>query len=131
MTNNLSADLRPKILAIDDIKSNLVAYKAIFNDVDIDLHLADSGSEGIKLVLKHDYAVILLDVQMPEMDGFEVAAYLRSNPSTNHIPIIFITAGAQGHNFQDKGYKIGAADYIEKPIIKDFLLAKVAIFLRF
>ena len=119
-----------KILIVDDLASNLKLLSKTFRTIDAEIIMASSGKEALSLVLQHDFAVILLDVQMPEMDGFEVAKHLKESPDTANIPIIFVTAA----RFDDKniyeGYLLGAVDYIFKPINTHIVLSKVNVFLK-
>jgi two-component system sensor histidine kinase/response regulator len=120
----------PKILVVDDRKENLFAMEKILKTLNCDLFLADSGNEALSLTLRHDFALILLDVNMPEMDGFELAELLRSNEETQNIPIIFVTAINKEDNSVFKGYESGAVDYLFKPVNVDILLSKVTVFLE-
>ena len=123
------AKTRPKILAIDDKKENLLALEALLDDFECDLHQALSGDEGLKLVLEHDYALALLDVQMPGMNGFEVAELIRGIKKSQHLPIIFITALNESQEYKFKGYEAGAVDFMFKPLDSKILKSKVGIFL--
>lgn len=120
---------RPKILIVDDLKTNILALSMILKKVDAWLITAQSGNEALTKVLEHDIALILLDVNMPEMDGFEVASFLNENEATKHIPIIFVTAMDRHDDNKRKGYMSGAVDFIYKPINSFILLSKVNIFL--
>ncbi|MDQ0874834.1 two-component system sensor histidine kinase/response regulator [Paenibacillus sp. V4I3] len=95
-----------------------------------DVYVVQSGNEALSYTLRHDFALILLDVNMPEMDGFELAELLRSNKETKHIPIIFVTASNKEDQSVFKGYESGAVDYLFKPVNADILLSKVKIFLE-
>ncbi|MNI33802.1 Phytochrome-like protein cph1 [compost metagenome] len=119
-----------KILVVDDRKENLYAMQKILNTLNCELFLADSGNEALSLTLRHDFALILLDVNMPEMDGFELAELLRSMDETKSIPIIFVTAINKEDNSVFKGYESGAVDYLFKPVNVDILLSKVKVFLE-
>lgn len=116
------------VLVVDDRPENLMAMEAVLADLSVQTHTAKSGLEALGLALKYDFALILLDVQMPEMDGFETAALLRSRKKTQETPIIFITAISkeEGHVF--RGYEVGAVDYLFKPIDPLVLKSKVRIF---
>lgn len=116
------------ILMVDDQVENLRALEAVLDSPGLTLVRAQSGAEALQLVLHHDFALVLLDVQMPVMDGFEVAESLRLNPRTRHIPIIFVTAGMNDLNLQFKGYQLGAVDYLIKPVALVVLLSKVRVF---
>lgn len=119
-----------KILVVDDRKENLYAMQTILKTLNCELFLAESGNEALSLTLRHDFALILLDVNMPEMDGFELAELLRSMDETKSIPIIFVTAINKEDNSVFKGYESGAVDYLFKPVNVDILLSKVKVFLE-
>ena len=116
------------ILLVDDRPENLRALEALLADPDLDLVTALSGNEALRLSLKTDFALVLLDVQMPEMDGFETAEWLRSTPRTLHLPIIFVTAGMKEDHHLFKGYETGAVDYLLKPVEPSVLKSKVRVF---
>jgi signal transduction histidine kinase len=116
------------ILIVDDRPENLLSLEGLLADQGYELVKASSGNEALRLSLKQDFALVLLDVQMPDMDGFETAELMRANPKTKHIPIIFVTAGMKDFHFQFKGYDSGAVDYLAKPIEPLFLQSKVRIF---
>ncbi|MCJ8339164.1 MAG: diguanylate cyclase [Pseudomonadales bacterium] len=121
----------PQILIVDDVAANRIALRKILRDYDAEIVEADSGIEALKHAVNlKNLALILLDVQMPEMDGYEVAEILREEDQTNHIPIIFITAVHRDESHVLKGYSSGAVDYIPKPIDPDILRSKVSIFLK-
>lgn len=122
---------RPSILIVDDVAANRLALKRLLGKFDIELIEADSGNCALAMAVKqNNIALILLDVQMPEMDGYEVAQFLREEPQTRHIPIIFVTAVHRDEQHVLKGYSSGAVDYISKPIIPEILMSKVKIFLE-
>src|SRR6266851_7334673 len=85
-------DVRLSVLLVDDVEANLIAMEAQLASLNCNLVVASSGNEALRQLLKHDFAVMLLDVQMPQMDGYEVARHARNNPSTRDVPIIFVTA---------------------------------------
>jgi PAS domain S-box-containing protein len=117
------------ILLVDDVAANLVALKAILTSPDHLLVTASSGEEALALLLlSQDIALILLDVLMPGMDGFEVASRLKQLESTKHIPIIFVTAVATDARQIQKAYATGAVDYLIKPLDRDIVRKKVAVF---
>lgn len=122
--------MKQNILIVDDHRENLIALEAILEDPRRNLIMASSGSEALQLALKHDFALILLDVQMPDMDGFEVATLMRNNRKTRHVPIIFVTAISKDSKYVFKGYECGAVDYLFKPIDQQILTAKVELFLE-
>ena len=119
----------PKILAVDDIADNRVAMKRVLSSVKAEIVTATLGTEALSLCLKHHFALILLDVHMPEMDGYEVAIRLRELDQTKDVPIIFVTATYFDELHRLKGYDVGAVDYITKPVNDHILLSKVNIFL--
>ncbi|MFB8789621.1 MAG: response regulator [Potamolinea sp.] len=113
---------------VDDHPENLVALEAILESLGQNLVRASSGMEALRCLLKQDFAVILLDVQMPEMDGFETATLIRQRERTQHTPIIFITANYRSETHVSRGYSLGAVDYLFKPIEAEMLISKVAVF---
>ncbi|MGA0614050.1 diguanylate cyclase domain-containing protein [Paracoccus sp. KR1-242] len=121
---------RPKILLVDDIPANLIAMRTLLRNVDADIVVAQSGNEALSLALDLQFALILLDVQMPEMDGFEVAEYLRDNPFSAETPIVFLTASNSDEVSQIRGYMSGAIDYVQKPVNEQILLSKVSVLLE-
>ena len=120
----------PKILVVDDLAANQIATKKLLAQVRAEIILAGSGMEALELCLRHDFAMVLLDVNMPEMDGYEVAAGLRDLEQTKNTPILYLTATYHDELYQLKGYDAGAVDYISKPINERILLSKVTIFLE-
>ncbi|MFN7131702.1 MAG: two-component system response regulator, partial [Myxococcales bacterium] len=116
------------LLLVDDREGNLLALQAVLAAPDYRLITARSGAEALKLVLKHEFAVILLDVAMPGMDGFETAALIKSRPRSARIPIIFVTASIPDVEHIFKGYSVGAVDYLRKPVDLHVVRAKVAVF---
>ena len=119
-----------KILVVDDRHENLHAMDMLLKPLGAEIHKVDSGEKALSEVLEHHFAVILLDVQMPGMDGFETATLLHSNKQTADIPIIFVTAINKDENYIAKGYETGAVDYLPKPIVPEILLGKVKVFLQ-
>lgn len=122
-------DNLPKILIVDDRPENLLAMKVLLADTETELFMANSGNEALSLTLDHEFALILLDVQMPGMDGYEVAGILQDDDKSSHVPIIFVTANYPSEQNIFEGYKQGAMDYIIKPIIPEILKSKVNILL--
>lgn len=116
------------ILIVDDLPQNILALEGVIADMGVEIITARSGNDALRLSLKHDFALILLDVQMPGMNGFEVARLIRSNPKTNHFPIIFVTAGMKDLLDQIEGYETGAVDYLMKPFEPVILRSKVKVF---
>ncbi|NHN32113.1 sensor histidine kinase [Paenibacillus agricola] len=125
-----AAYLAAKILVVDDRKENLFAMRKILQVLECEIFTVESGNEALSYTLRHDFSLILLDVNMPEMDGFELAELLRSNEETEHIPIIFVTASDKEDQSVFKGYESGAVDYLFKPVNADILLSKVKVFLE-
>jgi signal transduction histidine kinase len=116
-----------KILLVDDKPENLVALEAVLDVLGQELIKAQSGKEALRACLEHDFAAILLDVKMPDMDGFETAALIRERERSCDVPIIFLTAlKSEEHLF--RGYYMGAVDYLYKPIVPEVLRSKVAVF---
>jgi len=120
----------PKILIVDDVPANLVVLRKLLAKNPAEVISASSGNEALSLALDHEFALILLDVQMPVMDGYEVAEWLQSEEKTRDVPIIFVTAAFKDDVHRITGYQAGAVDYIEKPIEPAILLSKVGVFLR-
>jgi len=119
-----------KILIVDDRPENLLVLESLIDIPDVDLIRANSGPEALAKTLDYDFALVLLDVNMPDMDGYEVAELMRGNKATKNIPIIFLTAEhkEQAHIF--KGYDAGAVDYLFKPLEPVILQSKVGVFLE-
>ena len=116
------------ILIVDDRPENLVALESLLDKPGWIVVKANSGNEALQLILEHDFALVLLDVQMPDMNGFETAELMRANPKTRRIPIIFVTAISREQQYVFKGYESGAVDYIFKPIEPTILTSKVRVF---
>ena len=118
-----------KILLVDDLPENLFALELILADKNYFFVRANSGNEALKILLhEQDFAIILMDVQMPEMDGFETVELIREIETLKHVPIIFLTASMDNSVHIFKGYQAGAVDYMIKPLIPEILKAKVAVF---
>jgi signal transduction histidine kinase len=126
----MEASGRVNILLVDDRPENLVALESVLDELGQNLVRATSGKEALKRLLEDDYAVILLDVQMPEMDGFETASLIRQRERSRDIPIIFLTAINKSDVHVSRGYSVGAIDYVLKPFDPDILRAKVAAFVQ-
>lgn len=116
------------ILLVDDHPENLLALEAILGDLGENLVRANSGQEALRCLLNQDFAVILLDVQMPGMDGFETATLIRNRERSRQTPIIFLTAFSTSEQLMFKGYSLGAVDYLLKPIDTGILTSKVSVF---
>ena len=123
-------DVLPKVLVVDDMPENLLAMGKLLKPLNIEVVKANSGEEALAQVLRHRFAVILLDVQMPVMDGFETAQLIRANKATATIPIIFVTAISKEDRHVTMGYESGAVDYLYKPVNPDILMGKVKVFLQ-
>ncbi len=121
---------RVNVLLVDDQPANLLALEAMLQDLGQNLVKAGSGREALKWLLSNDCAVILLDVKMPEMDGFETAELIRQRDRSRHTPIIFLTAADRTHTHAVRGYAIGAVDYLVKPVVPEFVRSKVAVFVE-
>jgi signal transduction histidine kinase len=117
-----------KCLLVDDLEENLLALSALLAGPDVEILTARSGSEALELLLVHEVALALLDVQMPDMDGFELAELLRGSERTRHIPLIFVTAGGREQHRRFKGYEAGAVDFIYKPLEPHILKNKAEVF---
>jgi PAS domain S-box-containing protein len=117
-----------EILIVDDRPENLLALEAILEPLGQRLVRAHSGDEALRLLLSHDFAMILLDVQMPGIDGFETARLIKSRERTKYIPIIFLTAISKDEEYVFEGYSVGAVDYMTKPFQPDILRSKVSVF---
>lgn len=120
----------PKCLLVDDLEENLVALKAILDEEKVKVFTARSGNEALELMLDNDFALALVDVQMPDMDGFELAEIMRSTEKTRAIPIIFVTAAGSSAQRVFRGYEAGAVDFLHKPLAPQVVVSKVKIFLE-
>lgn len=123
----MTSDEKAKILVVDDLSENLLSYQAILEELGQEVVAVTSGEEALKEVLKNDFAVVLLDVNMPGMDGLETASMIRARKRSAHLPIIFITAFADDLRVSE-GYAHGAVDYIASPVVPAILRAKVRVF---
>jgi len=120
----------PKVLIVDDVEANLVAMTALLGELDCTVVRAASGNEALRQLLKHEFAAVLLDVQMPDMDGFEVAKLARLDPKARDVPIIFVTAMNETQESLFLGYDSGAVDVLFKPLDAHVLISKVQVFLE-
>lgn len=118
-----------KILMVDDRPENLIALEAVLEAPGRELVKATSGEQALKCLLRDRFSIVLLDVQMPGMDGFEVAELMRANKAIAKTPIIFVTAISKEDKYKFKGYEVGAVDYLMKPIEPIILTSKVNFFL--
>jgi signal transduction histidine kinase len=119
-----------KILIVDDKESNLLALQHVLKKLEVEIVTATTGDDALRASLNHDFALAILDVQMPAMDGYELAALLRSDQRTKHVPIIFLSAVYFDESNIFKGYSSGAVDFITKPFDPEILLSKVRVFLE-
>jgi CheY-like chemotaxis protein len=123
--------MKEKILLVDDREDNILSLEAILEPDGYELVKAQSGQQALKILLKEfDFALILMDVKMPGLNGFETAALIYDREKLRHIPVIFITATNSGDEKIYKGYKAGAVDFIHKPLNPDLLRAKVEVFVE-
>lgn len=118
----------PVVLIVDDVANNLLAFEGMLRRDDIEIVTACSGRVALDILLERDVALALIDVRMPEMDGFELAALMRGVDKTRHVPIIFVTADAREQSRMFKGYDVGAVDYLYKPVDQRILCGKVDVF---
>jgi CheY-like chemotaxis protein len=119
---------RAKALLVDDRRDNLIALEAMLQGLPVEAVAVESGEAALKQLLVDDFAVILLDAQMPEMDGFETASHIKRRERTRHVPIIFLTAMDRDAQLALRGYAVGAVDYLTKPFDPWVLRAKVSVF---
>jgi CheY-like chemotaxis protein len=118
------------VLLVDDRKDNLLALEAILQGMPVQTVAAESGEDALKHLLVDDFALILLDAQMPTMDGFETARHIKRRERTRHVPIIFLTAADRDSHLALRGYAAGAVDYLTKPFDPWVLRAKVSVFVE-
>src|SRR5687767_3753618 len=123
-----TSDEKVRILLVDDRPDKLLALEAVLDDLGQNLVRAHSGREALRALLHQDFAVILLDVNMPGMDGFETAALIRARERTQQTPIIFFTAMAEAEAQVFRSYSLGAVDFIRTPVVPEILKAKVSVF---
>ncbi len=119
---------KSSILLVDDRPENLVALEGLLDGFDLNVIKASSGNEALGLILENEFALVLLDVQMPDMNGFETAELIRGNERSKDLPIIFVTAISKEQKHVFKGYDTGAVDYLFKPLEPEILRSKVKIF---
>lgn len=120
----------PKCLIVDDLEANLVALENLLKDEKVQIIRAQSGLDALALLLEHDFALALVDVQMPQMDGFELAEIMRSTEKTRSIPLIFVTAAGADAQRVFQGYEKGAVDFLPKPLNPHIVISKVRVFLE-
>ena len=121
---------RANILIVDDRPDKLLVYRTVLEDLQQNLYTADSGDDALRQVLEHDFALILLDVNMPGLDGLETAALIRGRKKSAHTPIILVTADYGDEPRMAKAYSLGAVDYIASPVVPEILRAKVKVFVE-
>ena len=123
-------DHLPKVLIVDDRVENLVVLEKLLSGLNVEPVRATSGNQALSLSLEHEFALALVDVQMPDMDGYETVKLLHEQQETLLLPVIFVSAIYSGEYYKVKGVEVGAIDFIEKPIVPELLLGKVKIFLE-
>ncbi|MCZ6808044.1 MAG: response regulator, partial [Deltaproteobacteria bacterium] len=116
---------KPKVLIVDDHDENLYVLESILETLDVEVVQATSGKEALAASKDGDLALVLLDVQMPDMDGFETASLMREKEATRSVPIIFVTALGDDDDYVARGYEVGAVDYLTKPVKPTILRSKV------
>jgi two-component system sensor histidine kinase/response regulator len=119
-----------KLLLVDDKPENLLALEELLRGDDRELFRAGSGNEALRLLLKHEFALVMLDVEMPGMDGYETAELMRGSARTRHVPVIFVTAGDRSEERSFRGYEAGAVDFLYKPINPHTLKSKVDVLIE-
>lgn len=130
MLNTTTTDHPAKILIVDDLPENLLALEALIRQEDRLIFQASSGVDALALLLEHDFALAILDVQMPGMNGFELAELMRGTEKTHHIPIVFVSAAGKESNYAFKGYESGAVDFLYKPLDVHAVKSKVHVFVE-
>ncbi len=120
---------KPKILIVDDKLANLISLERLLKKFDVDVYRALSGNEGLMLTIEHDFALAIIDIQMPEMDGYETVTLMREDEQTKYLPVIFVSAIFKDDYYVIKGIESGAVDFITKPIVPEILMGKVQVFL--
>lgn len=126
----MNAD-KPRILIVDDHSENLMALRSVLESPNYEIVQCNSGAEALKEIYQRDFVLVILDVRMPEMDGFETATLIRSREKNKNLPIIFISAFTSDEESKLKGYHAGAVDYLEKPFSPEALKKKVEFFVNF
>jgi len=124
----MTKDRATRILIVDDLPENLMALEASIRDDGYGIHQATSGEEALALLLEHEFALAILDVQMPGMNGFELAELVRGMARTKHLPIVFVSAAGRELDYAFKGYENGAVDFLYKPIDAFAVKSKVRVF---
>ncbi|HAF92747.1 MAG TPA: hybrid sensor histidine kinase/response regulator, partial [Pseudomonas sp.] len=116
------------LLIVDDLPENLLALGALLQMPGIRVHQAESAEQALELLLRHEFALAILDVQMPGMDGFQLAELMRGTERTKQIPIVFVSAAGRELNYAFKGYESGAVDFMHKPLDAHAVRSKVSVF---
>ncbi len=122
--------IQAKLLIVDDLPENLLALEALIKGDDRAVYQAGSADQALSLLLEHEFALAILDVQMPGMNGFELAELMRGTEKTKHIPIVFVSAAAREMNYAFKGYESGAVDFLHKPLDTHAVKSKVTVFVE-
>jgi CheY-like chemotaxis protein len=122
--------IQAKLLIVDDLPENLLALEALIKGNDRTVYQASSADQALSLLLEHEFALAILDVQMPGMNGFELAELMRGTEKTKHIPIVFVSAAAREMNYAFKGYESGAVDFLHKPLDTHAVKSKVTVFVE-
>ncbi len=130
MTKHPTLTRKVACLVVDDVPENIIALRALLQSDDVDVLSAQSGAQALEILLENDVALAILDVQMPEMNGFELAELMRGTERTRDIPIFFVTAGMRDQERLFRGYEAGAVDFIYKPIETDILKNKASVFFQ-
>ncbi|MET0519027.1 MAG: response regulator, partial [Burkholderiaceae bacterium] len=117
-----------KLLIVDDLPENLIALEALIRDELVVVYPATSGEEALALLLEHEFALAIIDVQMPGMNGFELGELIRGTARTRHLPIVFVSAAGKDLNYAFKGYESGAVDFLYKPLDSAAVKSKVRVF---
>ena len=122
------SQIQAKLLIVDDLPENLLALQALVKGSDREVHQAQSADQALSLLLEHEFALAIIDVQMPGMNGFELAELMRGTEKTKNIPIVFVSAAGREMNYAFKGYESGAVDFLHKPLDNQAVKSKVAVF---
>src|SRR5579862_3908026 len=123
----MSTDAKVSILLVDDQPSRLLTYESILEGLGHNLVMARSGLEALEKLMREEFAVVLMDVSMPDMDGFEAARLIHEHPRFERTPIIFVTGVHMSELDRLKGYKVGAVDYVSIPVVPEILRSKVSV----
>ena len=121
---------RTKILVVDDIEKNLLYIEGVLEELDVEVITATSGMKALSAIQEHEFALVILDIQMPGIDGFETLGRIRNTKGNENLPVIFLSGIYTDDNYQVKGLESGAVDFITKPVNKSFFLAKVKVYIE-